>query len=80
MYSKKRIGVGLAATAAVLLLSYCNPRLDNDRVFRDTPRAPVVSVLTEDPLGPGDKCQEDDECWDCHADGNGICGTDRNGE
>jgi hypothetical protein len=21
-------------------------------------------------------CQEDDECWDCHAMGNGVCGTD----
>lgn len=32
------------------------------------------------PAKAGDLCMEDDECWDCHADGNGICGTDVGGE
>lgn len=63
---RKRIGVGLAGTAAVLLMSKCGP-IDNDRMFDPGTKPTTTSIV---------RCYEDDECWDCHADGNNICGVD----
>lgn len=81
----QNVRVGLVATATILTLNYCAP-IDSDRIFHDNTNQqdvpninPVELLPHKDAPGPGDLCFEDDECWDCHADGNGICTTEIGG-